>query len=181
MSDMTSTPRLAPTTPEERDEETAALVEALGPLNIFATLAHHPKLLKRWLVFGAHVLGKSTLPAREREIVILRVGWRCGSDYEFGQHTVIGEREGLTAEEIRRLATEGTDGWSADDAALITAADELVADHRLGDATWEALTQRWSTQQVLDLIFAVGQYTLTCMALNSLGVQREPGVPGFPT
>jgi 4-carboxymuconolactone decarboxylase len=178
---MTTSPRLAPTTPEERDEEAAALVEALGPLNIFATLAHHPKLLKRWLVFGAHVLGKSTLPAREREIVILRVGWRCGSDYEFGQHTVIGEREGLTEDEIRRLATEGTDGWSVDDAALVTAADELVADHRLSDATWEALTQRWSTQQTLDLIFAVGQYTLTCMALNSLGVEREPGVPGFPT
>jgi hypothetical protein len=33
---------------------------------------------------------------------------------------------------------------------------------------------------MLDLIFTVGQYTLVSMALNSLGVQREPGVAGFP-
>ena len=38
----------------------------------------------------------------------------------------------------------------------------------------------WSTQQVMDLVFAVGQYQLVSMALRSFGVQREPGVPGFP-
>jgi hypothetical protein len=30
-----------------------------------------------------------------------------------------------------------------------------------------------------DLIFAVGQYNLVAMALNSLGVQLDDGVPGF--
>ncbi|MEZ5181492.1 MAG: carboxymuconolactone decarboxylase family protein [Acidimicrobiales bacterium] len=84
-------PRMAPARLEDLDPETAALVESAGGLNIFATLARHPKALKRWLVFGSHVLAKSTLPARERELLILRVGWRCGSEYEFGQHTVIGQ------------------------------------------------------------------------------------------
>ena len=55
----------------------APLLGEQRPLNIFATLAHHPKLLKRWLVFGNHVLAKSTLPARDRELLILRTGWRC--------------------------------------------------------------------------------------------------------
>jgi alkylhydroperoxidase family enzyme len=174
-------PRLAPTTDADWDDETRDLVEGLGRMNIFATLAHHPKLLKRWLVFGNHVLNKSTLPARERELAILRVGWRCGSDYEFGQHTVIGRREGITDEEIARLATESLDGWSATDATIVRAADELVAGHTLSDATWAALTTAWSTQQVMDLVFAVGQYVLTCMALNSFRVQREAGVPGFPS
>ena len=102
-----SAPRLAPTTAAERDDETNGLVDALGGLNIFATLAHHPKALKRWLVFGGHVLAKSTLPERERELLILRVGWRCGSEYEFGQHTVIGRRAGITDDEVRRLTTDG--------------------------------------------------------------------------
>ena len=56
-------PRVAPTTAADWDEETAALIAASGGLNIFTTLAHHPKLLKRWLVFGGHVLAKSSLPA----------------------------------------------------------------------------------------------------------------------
>ena len=178
---MPTEPRLPPTTAEDRDAETQALVEGLGNLNIFATLAHHPKLLKRWLVFGGHVLNKSTLPARERELAILRVGWRCGSDYEFGQHTIIGRREGITDDEIRRLATEALDGWSATDAAIVRAADELVADHTLGDETWAELNETWSTQQIMDLVFAIGQYVLTSMALNSFRVQREDGVPGFPS
>jgi alkylhydroperoxidase family enzyme len=173
-------PRLAPTTVAERDDETNALVDALGGLNIFATLVHHPKALKRWLVFGGHVLAKSTLPEREREFLILRVGWRCGSEYEFGQHTVIGRRAGITAGEVRRLTTEGYDGWSDDDALWVRAADELVAGHRIGDDTWAALAARLTDQQIIDLLFTVGQYVLVSMALNTLGVERDEGVPGWP-
>jgi 4-carboxymuconolactone decarboxylase len=173
-------PRLEPLDPASLDEETQAIVPA-GSLNIFRTLAHHPKLLKRWLVFGNHVLAKSTLPERERELVILRTGWRCGSAYEFGQHTVIGERSGLATDEIRAL-TEDPEAhdWSAADRALIDAADELHDDQCISDGTWAALAETWSDQQLLDLVFAVGQYTLVSMALNSCGVQLDDGVPGFP-
>jgi len=175
------TPRLAPTTAADWDEETTALMAASGGLNIFATIAHHPKLLKRWLVFGGHVLAKSTLPSRERELVILRTGWRCGSEYEFGQHTVIGLGNGLDEADITRLTGPvDAPGWSPGDAVLVRAVDELIDDHCLSDETWEALVTSWSTKQVIDLVFAVGQYQLVSMALRSFGVQREPGVPGFP-
>lgn len=173
--------RLEPIAEADWDQHTREVLSPMGDLNIFGTLAHHPKLLKRWLVFGNHVLAKSTLPDRARELVILRTGWRCGSEYEFGQHTVIGARCGLSDEEIRRLATDGVQGWSADDAALVTATDELVGDHTLSDESWRALNERWDTQQVLDLIFAVGQYVLVSTALRSLGVQLDDGTPGWPT
>jgi alkylhydroperoxidase family enzyme len=150
-------------------------------LNIHATLAHHPKLLKRWTVFGNHVLFKSTLPAREREILILRIGWLCGSEYEWGQHVEIGRRSGLGDEEITWIA-EGPEapGWTETDALLLRATDELHADAFISDSTWKALSERWNTQQLIDLVFTVGQYNLVSMALNTLGVQRDPGVPGFP-
>jgi len=175
-------PRLAPTTAADWDEKITELMTATGGLNIFATLAHHPKLLKRWLVFGGHVLAKSTLPARERELVILRTGWRCGSEYEFGQHTLIGLGNGLDEADIARLTgTVDAPGWAPGDALLVRAVDELIDDHCLSDETWGALVSSWSTQQVIDLVFAVGQYQLVSMALRSFGVQRDPGVPGFPT
>jgi 4-carboxymuconolactone decarboxylase len=182
---MTDTPRLAPLTPEEWSDDQRQLLEPFADdgevLNIFATLAHHPKLLKRWLVFGGHIMVASTLPPRDRELLILRTGWRCQSPYEFGQHAVIGRQAGLTDEEIAAV-TRGPDDptWSDDDARLLTAADELVDDHRLSDATWTGLNERYDTPQVLDLIFTVGQYTLVSMALNSLGVQIEEGLEGFP-
>lgn len=176
-----SEPRLSPVDPDELDEETRASLDSLGGLNIFATLAHHPKLMKRWMVFGNHVLNKSTLPEREREIAILRVGYRCRCEYEFGQHTVIGRRVGITDDEIHRLVQPEPTGWSPVDAALVRAADELVASQALSDDTWNALSEHWTTEQILDLIFAIGQYTLVCMALNSLGVQLDEGTPGWPT
>lgn len=178
---MSEGPRLAPTTDQDWDDDTRELLDGLGRLNIFTTLAHHPKLLKRWLVFGNHVLAKSSLAARTRELAILRTGWRCGSEYEFGQHTVIGRRSGLDDAEVRRLTEASLEGWSRDDALVLQAVDELVAVHRLGDDTWSSLAERWTTEQVLDLIFTVGQYTLVSTALNSLGVERDEGVPGWPT
>jgi alkylhydroperoxidase family enzyme len=153
-----------------------------GPiLNIFRTLANHPALAKRWLVFGNHILAKNTLPAREREIAILRIGWLCRSGYEWGQHVVIGKASGLSDVEIASI-TQGPDapGWSADDRALLRATDELHEDAFVTDATWAELSKRWSTQQLMDLVFTVGQYNLVSMALNTFGVQPEPGLPVLP-
>jgi len=134
-------------------------------LNIFRTLAHHPALLKRWTVFGNHVLFKSTLPARDREILILRIGWLCRAEYEWGQHVVIGKREGLDDEDIEPF------GGRTD--------SDVHADAMISDPTWQALSQRYSTKQMLDLVFTVGQYNLVSMALNTLGVQLDDGIPGF--
>jgi alkylhydroperoxidase family enzyme len=167
-------------TPEVREVLGAAQMGG-RVLNIFRTLARHPKLLKRWLVFGNHVLFKSTVAARERELVILRTGWNCRAEYEWGQHVAIGKAVGLTDDEITRIAS-GPDapGWSALDALLLRAADELHRDQRIADPTWTALAAHYDAQQLLDLIFTVGQYTLVSMALNSCGVQLDEGVAGFP-
>ena len=169
-------------TPEIRELlPKTSTVSGGAPLNIFTTLVRHPGLFKRWMVFGTHVLFKSTLPPRERELVILRVGWLCKSEYEFGQHTRIGRDAGLSDEEIRRI-TLGPDanGWSDNDRTLLRAADELHRDQMIGDATWSALRAFLAERQILDLLFAIGQYTLVSMVLNTLGVQLEKSAEGFP-
>jgi alkylhydroperoxidase family enzyme len=177
-----------PEDPQQWDPDTRDVLEPITGaggrlLNIFRTLAHHPKLLKRWLVFGNHVLGKSTLPIRERELVILRVGWLCRSEYEWSQHVVIGKGAGISDPEIERLAAgPEAPGWTAEEAALLRATDELVADAFVSDATWSDLSKTWSTQQLIDLVFTVGQYNLVSMALNTLGVQLESeDAPRFPS
>lgn len=180
-------PRIFPLPESEwTDEIRELLPKASGvsggkPLNIFTTLVRHPGLYKRWSVFGTHVLFKSTLPPRERELVILRTGWLCKSEYEFGQHSRIGRQCGLTDDEIVRI-TAGPDapGWSDGDRLLLRAADELHENKIIGDATWNALRTSWNDQQIMDLIFAIGQYTLVSMFLNTIGVELEEGAEGFP-
>ena len=148
--------------------------------NIFRTMANHAKLAKRWLVFGNHILSKSTLSPRDREILILRIGWLCQAGYEWAQHVVIGRRAGISAEEIEMIKT-GADaaGWPTHDALLLRAADELHHDAFISDATWQGLKVDFTDQQMMDLVFTCGQYTMVCMALNSFGVQLDPGLKGF--
>jgi 4-carboxymuconolactone decarboxylase len=174
-------PRVEPLGRDELDSETRARFGDGSVLGIFATLARHPDLMKRWLVFGNHILFKSTLPARERELVILRVGWLCQAGYEWGQHVLIGRDSGLSEEEIERIP-DGAEakGWSVGDQWLLRATDELHGDAFITDTTWQGLSETLSTEQLMDLIFTVGQYNLVSMALNSLGVQPEEGLPRLP-
>lgn len=178
-------PRILPVTEADWTDDSRpvlAATAARGPvLNVFATIARHPKLLKRWVVFANHVLNGSTLPARERELVILRTGFLCRSGYEWAQHATIGRHAGLTDEEIVRITHGPTaDGWSDKDRALLQATEQLVADHFISDSTWASLATVWSEQQLMDLVFAVGQYTLVSMALNTFGVQLEDPTERFP-
>lgn len=176
-----SSPRVAPVAPTGRSDEQETLLAGVGgdrADNVFATMANHPKLMKRWMVFANHVLAKSTLPARERELVILRIGWLCRSGYEFAQHAVIGLREGITAEELERLKAGPTaEGWGTLDAALLQAADDLHANHDISDPTWSVLSEHLTTEQIMDVVFAAGQYTLVSMALNTFGVQLDDHLP----
>jgi len=176
--------RIPALAPEQWDSDARAIIEPIaerGPvLNIFKTLANHPDLLRRWLVFANHVLGKSTLPPRERELAILRIGYLCRAGYEWGQHVLIAREAGMSDDEIR-LAQSGPDtpGLAAADRWLLRAVDELHADAHVSDSTWAGLAEYFDTRQLMDIVFTVGQYNLVSMALNSFGVQPDPDLPGW--
>jgi alkylhydroperoxidase family enzyme len=178
-------PRVAPLEESQWSEAQRAILAPRaerGPvLNIYRTLAQHPALYEAWIGFAGYVFANSTLPPRQREMAMLRIGWLCRSDYEFGQHARIAKGLGMTDAEILAI-TKGPDdaSWGAFERALLRAVDELHAEAFVSDATWTELRKEYSEQQMMDLIFTVGQYNLVSMALNSLGVEREAGLAGFP-
>jgi uncharacterized protein YceH (UPF0502 family) len=176
--------RVAPLADDELDDQQRELlagVLAAGPTqNIFRTLARHPGLFRKWMPFGGKLLN-GKLPARERELAILRVGWLCRSDYEWGQHVPIGRRAGLTDEEIARIpAGPSAPEWSGLDRAILSATDELHEESCITDATWARLAAEFDDKQLIELVMCVGQYHLVSFALNTFGVQREEGVVGLP-
>jgi alkylhydroperoxidase family enzyme len=174
-------PRVAPLdTDQLTDEQREALSPLMGArplLNIFRTLAHAPKALTRFLEWGNYVLSRrNSLPAREREIVILRTGFLCRSGYEFTQHTRIALQEGLSQDEIEHIKRGAdTPGWSAADQALIRACDELHRDQFISEPTWALLAEHFDQKQRMDVVFTVGQYTQVSMMLNTFGVQLDEG------
>ncbi len=176
-------PRIPPLPASGHDEQVRELLGGVDPTavasNIFATLVRHPGLFRKWLPFGGKLLA-GRLSARDRELAILRTGWLCRSEYEWGQHVILARRAGITEEEISRVK-EGPDapGWTGLEAALLRAADELHADACIGDATWAELAARLDERQLIEVPMLIGHYHLVAFTLNSLGVEREPGVPGF--
>ena len=181
MSDQPA-PRLAPLPEEKWTDEMremfAPTIKTFGRVfNIFTTLGRHPKLLKRWMVFANHCLLKSSLPPRDRELVILRAGWVSQSAYEWAQHNRIGLEAGLSLKEIERVKEgSGVVGWSDSENALLAAVDELLETRTLNDAGWAAVTKHFNEQQVLDIIFTAGNYMTLAMALNACGVEVDDGV-----
>jgi 4-carboxymuconolactone decarboxylase len=178
-------PRIAPLPLADWDPELRARFERPGGVgqvfNVMKTLANHPGLFRRWLVFANHFLFKSTLTPRQREIVILRTGWLAGCAYEWGQHRTIAATEaGFGEPEFAALAEGATAAlWPPAEAALIRAADGLYVDAFVDDATWEALVAHYDERQVLDIIFTCGNYLLLAMGINAFGVQLDEGCDGF--
>lgn len=174
----TTTPRIAPLTDAEFNDEQKEMLAPMGGryLNIFRTLVREPKAFKGFLAWGNYVLSRrNALPEREREIVILRTGYLCKSGYEWTQHVIIGKRSGLSDDEIARIKKGAEAGWSAADAVLIRASDELHKDQFISDATWAALGKHFTQKQCMDVVFTVGQYTQVSMILNSFGIQLDEG------
>ena len=178
-------PRIAPSTAPEAAEIAAAAgavgkaseklfdgkAEALRadkPLaNVLATIGNNPGLLATLTPALAQVAG-GALPARDRELVILRVAWSAQSAYEWAHHARIAAAIGLDESEVARVA-EGPDaGWSEFEAALLRAVDELHgAPAAISDPTWQVLSSRYDQNQLLELLALAGLYTTLAYILNS--------------
>jgi 4-carboxymuconolactone decarboxylase len=178
-------PRIAPIASDDMDERQRLLLDSVrapGPStsNIFTTLVRHPGLFRKWLPFGGKLLA-GRLPARDRELLILRTGCRCQAEYEWAQHIPIAVRAGVTATEVDAV-TRGPDDpvWDPFDAALLRAADELHSTSRITDDTWAILAARYDERQLIEVPMVVGHYHMVAFVLNSLGVPLEDGVAPDP-
>jgi 4-carboxymuconolactone decarboxylase len=171
--------RIAPVPPDQRSAATTEVLDGLrlgadDVPDIFTTLAHHPRLLKRWSAFGGVLLFRGELGGRDRELLILRTAWNCRAHYEWDHHVTIGRNAGLSDDEIARVTTgPGAPGWTVGEAALLRAADELHDHDRIDDDTWSELAKLYGPAQLVEICMVVGQYHLVAFTLNSLGVQLE--------
>ncbi|HSY16082.1 MAG TPA: carboxymuconolactone decarboxylase family protein [Jatrophihabitantaceae bacterium] len=150
------------------------------PANINLTLAKHPGLFRHFAGFTGKLLLGGKLPARDRELLILRTAWRCACSYEWGQHRQIAQRAGLSVDEIDRVPHEQDVSWSVGDRALFDAVDELVEAHRISAETWHQLAGRYDDQQLIELVLCIGAYTMVAGCLNSIEVEPDAGLASLP-
>jgi 4-carboxymuconolactone decarboxylase len=179
-------PRYAPLKLEEVSPEGQEQVDAIRTAfhipegrpfpDVSLITLRHPGMFKGQMVMGIELAAKGTIPARERELAILRVALLARAPFEWCEHVDIGKAFGVTSEEIERVI-EGSSapGWSAHEAALLRAVEELIGDHCMSDATWETLAKTYTEQQMLEMPMLVGAYLMTAMQQNSLKIQPKGG------
>src|SRR4051812_27286947 len=125
--------------------------------NALATLVHNPAVAEPWLRFNDVLLRHSTIEARQRELVILRVGWLTRSEYEWVQHVRLAPRFDITPNEVEAIGQGAEAGsWTPLETALLAATDQLIDHYRIDDATWKQLATDLDDRQLVEVVFLVG-------------------------
>jgi AhpD family alkylhydroperoxidase len=145
-----------------------------GPPNVFTTLGRHRKLFLPWLRFAGRLMPRGKLPRRDTELVILRVAHRTGCEYEWRHHERIGQRVGLSADQVAAVR-QGPDapGFSERQQLLLRAVDELHEQRDISDELWGSLRVQLSDIELIELCMLTGHYEMLAMTLNALRVQPE--------
>jgi 4-carboxymuconolactone decarboxylase len=175
-------PRIAPLQPHEWTAEVRARLDPRGTgrsANVFATFARNPPVDALRNAVPGHIRGGSTLSPRHRELLLMRIGVLCRSEYEWAAHMRAGKATGMTDADVERIVRGPDEPGDALETALLRATDELYRDDRISDETWSELAARLDTRQLLDVLIAVGGYRAASMAINSAGVQLDENMADF--
>lgn len=138
--------------------------------------AHHVELGAAWMSFTERLAAADArLDPRYRELAILRVAWRTGSEYEWKQHTRIGLGAGLTTEHLYAVP-DGPPAplWTPLERAVIRAADEFIDSYQVGASTWDDLARQMDEAQMLELLFVIGGYLCFAGVANSARLAADP-------
>ncbi|MBB3602890.1 alkylhydroperoxidase family enzyme [Mycolicibacterium sp. BK556] len=172
--------RLTPLPAEQWDDDVQQALKGMLPRDrqnpegagtALSTLVRHPDLTKAYLGFNVYLLFRSTLPARLREVAVLRVAHRRNCAYEWAHHVEMAKAEGLTDADVDAIRGGGANDEL--DRLVVKATDELETQSNLTDETWAALGEHLGERQRMDFVFTVGAYGMLAMAFNTFGVQLE--------
>ena len=178
--------RITPATFDELPPDIRDLVQGSSTViggaadNLMGTLAKNPGLFRKFGPFGGKLLRAGKLPARDRELAILRTAWRVNCLYEWSQHVQIAGVEGMSRDEIDMCAGDLAGVPDADDRALLTAVDQLVSERDLSDENWQYLSGRFDEAQRIEFAVLVGAYAMLAGLMNSAGIQVEDTTAAFP-
>jgi len=150
--------------------DAAPMPQALG------LFAHHVELGAAWMSFTELLASeRATLDPLCRELAILRVAWKTGSNYEWKQHARIGLAAGLTTEQLYAIPDgPGAVLWTPFERSVLEAVDQVVDSSRIDAATWDVLAGHLDAAQLLELSFVIGSYLCFATVANSVGLVADP-------
>jgi 4-carboxymuconolactone decarboxylase len=142
----------------------------------YGVLMHSPDLAARVAHTGSYVRYNLDLPEALRETIIIATAREIKSQYEFFAHARLARQAGVTENTIQAIAY-GTapQGLAGDEGMLVRYVQELLRHHKISDATFNAVRDRFGMQRTLEITALVGHYLLVGQILAAFEVELPEG------
>jgi alkylhydroperoxidase family enzyme len=141
---------------------------------IFGILGHATDAFAAMTGYGRALATKSQVAPALRELAVLRVARLTpGADYIWVEHVPIALALGLTQQQIDALAAGDLDALGADESLVARFTDGVVRDAAPDDATWEAMTARFSPREILELMLSIGHFMTFARIHATIRVELE--------
>lgn len=167
---------------KKRGEE-VGLPGHFSQLNVFRVLLRHPPLAKALADNLSMLLGQgNVLKPRLRELIIMRIGWQTGSNYEWTQHWRIALMCGATEEELFALRSDWKTSKFFDDAdrSVLAATDDMLEQGRILPKTLSLVKKHvGDDDQVIEVVGAICNWRTFSQLLLSLEVELEEGIASW--
>jgi 4-carboxymuconolactone decarboxylase len=168
-------------------DEVACLAREAGidarfsPNNILRAMIHSPAPTAGFYHL-LHVLAfENKINPRYRELVILRLGWRCGSEYLFGQHMRLARQLSISDFDILGIRDpDNCASYGELDRAVIRFADEIHESATVSPGTWSVLEKHFAPPELVELLLGAGLWRLAAGFLNAARVPLDVGIPRWP-
>ena len=179
-----TTERFRPLAPEEITPAQKQMVDAIqsgprggGLRGPFKALMRSPELGDLVQRVGAYVRYNSCIPPALNELAIIIAGRRWNAQYEFYAHRELGLKAGMRPEVADAVAAgKRPDPITEDEAIVHDFCHELLHTTQVSDENFARVVKRFGEQGVIDLVGAVGYYSMVSMVLNVDRVQLPEGV-----
>jgi alkylhydroperoxidase family enzyme len=155
--------------------------EAQASRGAFRMLANHPDLVRHVYGLLTMLSTRNKLPTRLRELTIMRLAWVSGAEYAWFQHYRIATGAGITPEEIVAVRDwRASKLFGSAERAVLAAADDTLEHGRISDTVWAECERALREPAVLvEMVVAIGNWTMFSQLLQSLRVPLEPGVASW--
>lgn len=158
--------------------ETKPLVERIetersGLPNLYRMLLNSPPVAQGWLAYLTAIRQQSGLPARLREMLILRVAVLNQADYEFEQHLPIAVQAGCSPAQLAGLKAGDFAPLGAAERAAMAYCDEMTREIRVRDATFAAVRKAYDDKEIVDITATVAAYNMVSRFLEAIQIDHE--------
>jgi 4-carboxymuconolactone decarboxylase len=149
-----------------------------GPFSMFL---HAPELAGRVAHLGAYVRFEGGLDMRVRVLAAMAVAREFDAAYVWGAQTGSARRQGVPESTITAIREKHTRGVPPEDAQIIDFTRRLLREHRVDDATFQALRARFGESGLIELTGSIGYYALLAMTVNACELEAAPGAEPLPS